>query len=423
MVEKGGGGKTVASKVLTQRYLETLRPSTEAFKVKDALTPGLSFRVATDGAITAYVACRVKGASKGISSPIGIFLRADGRSGDKSLQELRDRANEITKAARAGRNIIKEEVAATVEAERAITVRQLINRYVSSRVKGKLRTAAEIERRLLRALEPIESQKAEQIRRRDIITLLDEVAEDGREREAEKRRQTIGAMFRWAISKDLIQDDPTAGIPVYDPGTPRDRVLSEEEIRNLWRFLESAPVPEAHANVLRLQLLLGARVGEIAGMTGQEIDEGSWIWTLPAARSKNGKPRATPLVGRARDIVAARLSAGPLFLTERRTPLSASTMGSWVRSMRAKITPEHFGTHDLRRTVASMLDDMGVPRDVIGALIGHESGERNATVLRRHYLKTEGIEKKKSALLAWDARLRLICSPDQAGAVVPFRRP
>src|SRR5262245_64346592 len=99
-----------------------------------------------------------------------------------------------------------------------LTIEKLIELYVRRRVAGWLRTAKEIESRLKRALFPILHRYTGEIRRRDIRELLDAVADRGFEREAEKRRQTVGAMFRWALS----QEDATAGLKGYDPGTPRD---------------------------------------------------------------------------------------------------------------------------------------------------------------------------------------------------------
>lgn len=421
-VAKGGAGRTLAPKALTNTILLSLKKGKEPFRIRDTKTAGLSVRVSTAGVVTFYVTARVKGSGEVFSRPIGRF------SDDLTLQQARDRAEEITKAARAGRYLIEEEKQARREVEDALTIEALIERYLRSRVRGKLRTAEEIDRRLRRGLKPLLGMKAETVRRKHIRELLDEVAESGREREAEKRRQTIGAMFRWAVAKDLLEIDPVAGLPAYDPGTPRDRILPADEIRALVRWLDSDSVPPAHATVLRLQLLLGARVGEIAGMKVEEINRETWVWTLPAARSKNGRPRATPIIGWAREILAPLLddaNTGALFLTEQNSVLSSSTVGAWLRSNRnrGRIGIGHFTTHDLRRTFASNLDEMGISRDLIGALIGHESGERGTAVLRRHYLKSESLERKAAVLASWETRLREICEGgSRSGGVVPFRK-
>jgi integrase len=189
----------------------------------------------------------------------------------------------------------EEEKRAAVAAR--ITIEQLIELYVRRRVTGRLRTAKEIERRLKRALTPIIQRHAEDIRRKNLRELFDQCADNGIEREAERRRQTVGAMFRWALSQDIVEIDPTAGLKAYDPGTPRDRVLSIEEIKSLWEWLDSDDLPRDPADILKLELLTGARCGEISGLCWEEINRDEWIWTLPAARSKNKRPRVTPLVG------------------------------------------------------------------------------------------------------------------------------
>ena len=114
-------------------------------------------------------------------------------------------------------------------------------------------------------------------------------------------------MFKWGEALDYVGADPTRGLPTYDQGQPRDRVLKADEIRVVWPWFER--LPSAVCDALRVQLFVGARISEIIGMTGKEIDCVKWLWTLPAARSKNGKQRVTPLVGHARAIIEARLDA------------------------------------------------------------------------------------------------------------------
>ena len=285
--------------------------------------------------------------------------------------------------------------------------------------------AADIERRLNRALAPMLLRYADELRRRDIRELLDAVADQGFEREAEKRRQTIGAMFRWALSQDIVEVDPTAGLKGYDPGTPRDRVLSVEEIEALWSWLDTDVLPRDAADILRLQLLTGARCGEISGLCAEEIDRRQWNWTLPAARSKNKRPRVTPLVGTARRIIETRLltvEAGPLFTAETGNALTAASIGHYLLARRGKLPIDKFTTHDLRRTVATMLAEMGVALDLVAAVVGHEAGGKETRTLIRHYVRTDLIDRKSHALRAWDERLQRIVTGREAANVIQFER-
>ena len=396
-----GSGLTRGMVSFTHRALEALRPSYTPYRVSDQRCVGLAVRVAPSGVKTWDLAYRIRGSGK-------VRRVSLGRVADVSLEKARERANELTSASRAGRDLIAEESDSRAAAASRLTIEKLIALYVRRRVAGRLRTAADIERRLNRALAPILDRHADDIRRRDIRELLDAVADQGIEREAEKRRQTVGAMFRWALSQDIVETDPTAGLKAYDPGTPRDRVLSAEEIEALWKWLEAGALPPDPVDILKLQLATGARCGEISGLFAEEIDRQQWTWTLPAARSKNKRPRVTPLVGIARQIVEARLStvqSGPLFTAETGTPFTAAHIGHYLLARRDKLPIDKFTTHDLRRTVATLLTEMGIALDLVAAVVGHEAGGRETRTLVRHYVRTDLVERKKTVLEAWSHRL------------------
>jgi integrase len=186
---------------------------------------------------------------------------------------------------------------------------------------------------LRRTLKPVLYRCAGDLCRRDIRELLDVLVDHGLVREAEKRRQTVGTMFRWALSQDIVEADPTAGLNGYGAGTPRDRVLTVEEIEALWRWFDSGSLSPDAADILRLELLIGARCGEISGLRAEEIDRDKWLWTLPPARSKNGRQRITPIVGAAREIIERRLSdvdKGPLFVIETGAVITSAHIGHYL---------------------------------------------------------------------------------------------
>ena len=400
----GGSGLTRGTACLTHRSIEALRPAEQPYRISDQRCIGLAVRVAPSGAKTWDLAFRIRGSGK-------VRRMSLGRVADVSLEKARERANELTSAARGGRDLIAEEERDRVAAASRFTIENLIELYVRRRVAGRLRTAREIESRLRRALSPILDRYADDIRRRDIRELLDAVAERGSEREAEKRRQTVGAMFRWALSQDIVETDPTAGLRAYDPGTPRNRVLTAEEIQAFWTWLDSQILPRDAAAILKLQLLTGARCGEISGLCADEIDRVQWNWTLPAARSKNKRPRVTPLIGLTRQIIEDRLqtvASGPLFTAETGAVLTAAHIGHYLLARRDRLPIDKFTTHDLRRTVATMLTEMGVALELVAALVGHEAGSRETRTLVRHYVRTDLIERKVHVLRAWDERLQAI---------------
>jgi hypothetical protein len=296
-----GAGLTRSALLLTHRTIEALSPAEAPYRVPDQRCKGLAVRVAPSGMKTWDLAYRIRGTGK-------MRRLSLGRTTDVGLEQARDRANELTSAARGGRDLVAEEDETRDAAASRITVGSLIDLYLRRRVIGRLRTAKEIESRLRRTLAPMLQRCAAEICRRDIRELLDAIVDQGLAREAEKRRQTVGAMFRWALSQDIVEADPTAGLKAYDPGTPRDRVLTVEEVETLWKWLDSDALSLDAADILKLELLTGARCGEISGLRADEIDRHKWTWTLPAARSKNGRQRVTPIVGLAREMLEQRLS-------------------------------------------------------------------------------------------------------------------
>ena len=301
----------------------------------------------------------------------------------------------------------------------------MIDLYLRRRAYGRLRTAKDIESRLRRTLTPILQRYAADICRRDIREILDAIADRGQGREAEKRRQVCTAMFRWALSQDILELDPTAGLKAYDPGTPRDRVLTVEEIEAFWKWLDSDAVPRDLADILKLELLTGARCGEISGLCAEEIDHRKWIWTLPPARSKNGRQRVTPIVGVAREILEPRLSdieKGPLFMTGTGSVMTSAHIGHYLLTRRPRLPIAMFTTHDLRRTFATMLAEMGVALDLVAAIVGHEAGGKNTRTLIRHYVHSDLIDRKAQALRAWDERLKAILTGEQAARVARLSR-
>jgi hypothetical protein len=223
-----GSGLSRGPQMLTHRSIQALRPAEAPYRVPDQRCKGLAVRVAPSGVKTWDLAYRIRGTKK-------MRRLSLGRTSDVGLEQARERANELTGAARGGRDLIAEEEEIRRAAAQEITVRRLIDDYARQRVTGRLRTAKAIESCLRRTLAPIFDRKAGDIRRRDLRELIDPIARAGHQRAAEKNRQIIGAMFRWALSQDKIETDPTAGLAAYDPGTPRDRVLNGEEIATLWR--------------------------------------------------------------------------------------------------------------------------------------------------------------------------------------------
>jgi integrase len=201
--------------------------------------------------------------------------------------------------------------------------------------------------------------------------------------------------------------------------------LTLEEIELVWKWLETDALSLEAADILKLELLTGARCGEISGLCAEEIDRQKWTWTLPAARSKNGRQRVTPIVGLAREMLEQRLSGvdkGPLFLLDKGVVVSSAHIGHYLLTRRMTLPIAVFTSHDLRRTFATMLAEMGITLDLVAAIVGHESGGKDTRTLVRHYVHTDMVERKAQALRAWDERLKGIVMGREPAKVVLLPR-
>lgn len=255
-----GAGKSLSKTVLTHRGIEAMKPSADAYRVPDIRCPGLAIRVAPSGVKTWDMAFRIRGAS-------GVKRKALGAFPAVGLDDARDRASALLRAAQAGRDLLAEEEVAKAEAAARMTVDELIEEYLK-RACGKLRTRHEIKLRLRRALVSIKDEPAETVLRRDIRKILNETNDRGAPREAEKQRQSIGAMFAFAVSQDITPQNPVRGLQSYSSGEYRDRILAPAEIKTFWDWLPSSGMAPDYVDALRLQFCMGTRQYE--GMTSGE---------------------------------------------------------------------------------------------------------------------------------------------------------
>jgi integrase len=98
--------------------------------------------------------------------------------------------------------------------------------------------------------------------------------------------------------------------------------------------------------------------------------------------------------------------------------MTSAHIGHYLLTRRARLPIAAFTTHDLRRTFATMLAEMGVALDLVAAIVGHESGGKYTRTLVRHYVRTDLLERKTHALKTWDERLKAIVMGAEAAKVV-----
>jgi integrase len=261
----------------------------------------------------------------------------------------------------------------------------------------------------------------------DIHALIDETKRlgvPGRKRRSDKPTEglartmltTMSAMFTWLVQRRRVEKNPCAGVQGPSKAEPRDRVLSAAEIVKFWRATDSVLPPYGAA--LKLLLLTGCRREECAGMRRQsELSDDLSTWTIPGARTKNGKPHVVPLPPLARKIIAAIPAAGDLvFTTNGSVPISG--WGRVKRRLDKAMKVPAWVIHDLRRSFVTGLAELGVQPHVIELCVNHTSGARGGVA--GVYNRSELMPERKAALERWAEHVAGLAA-GRTAKVVPMR--
>jgi integrase len=237
------------------------------------------------------------------------------------------------------------------------------------------------------------------ITRRDVNELIDAVVDRGAAVMARRLHSHLHRLFRWSVGRGILETNPMADLPKPGSAAKRDRVLTNAELATVWKAADRTAWPFGPA--VRLLILTAARRDEIGSLRWSEL-HGDEI-RIPAERSKSGEPRVIPLSAAAVELIGAMPRRGDhVFST------NGSGLGGWSKAKRAldAAAVELNGgpvagwrLHDIRRTVATGLQRLGVGLQVIESVLGHVGGSRAGIVgvYQRHQFARE----KRAALAAW----------------------
>ncbi|MGE0852439.1 MAG: tyrosine-type recombinase/integrase, partial [Hyphomicrobiaceae bacterium] len=324
----------------------------------------------------------------------------------KSLAEAKDEALVLAVAVKGG----SDPLVARRAGEAAETFASLANQYIAEHRQrnargGKpSRATAEIDR-LLRAdiLPVIGHHRAEAVTKRQVMETVEAVAARGSFVTADHVLGLVRAIYNWANSTGRLEVNPTFGLKKRNAGKPRERVLSDIEVRTLWQALDAAPkLSDEIRTALKLELLLGVRIGEALGAARSEVDLELGVWTIPAHRTKAEREHRLPLSPLAVELLRTALDrAGDspwLFPSPiDGQPIRPKSASRVLLRVRDKIGVPGIGTHDLRRTLATGLGNMGVADEVIERVLNHAP----RTVAGKHYNHAKHFEPMRHALEAW----------------------
>jgi integrase len=230
---------------------------------------------------------------------------------------------------------------------------------------------------------PIES-----IRRSHVHALLDrivagEFARDNKPSPvmANRTQAVINVVFAWYADRDDDFTNPLAGMKRKAKEKARERTLTDDELRAVWKTAEANPHP--FGNYIRFLLLTACRRNEAAELPWSELN-GDWL--LPAARNKAGVELLRPLSETAQKIIASQPKVGEyVFSTDGDGVHHLSGYGRRKQAFDQASGTSGWTLHDLRRTARSLMARAGVPDQHAEQCLGHTIGGVAGTYNRHSY--------------------------------------
>lgn len=302
----------------------------------------------------------------------------------------------------------------------AFTVSDLVHEYIEKYAKPKKKSWVVDQRILNKELVSVFGRmKAKDIKRRDIVLLLDKIVERPAPIIANRTLAVIRKMFNFALSRSILESSPCVAIQAPSKENRRDRILSEVEVKAFWERLDVANMTGLTKLALKLQLVTAQRKGEIAGAEWRDID-GGW-WTIPKEKAKNGLSHRVPLSPMALELLkqVKELSGGSRWIFPSKfRPTRHITEPAIDRAVRnnKNVFGFHFVPHDLRRTAASLMTGAKIPRLVVSKILNHVEGGVTAVYDRHSY-----DDEKRQALETWARKLESILTGQVAGKIIGLR--
>lgn len=414
----------MARRTLTDTFIKALRPAPAGKREHhwDLQVHRFGVRVTDQGARTFILYVRVPPGRV----PARLKL---GDASDMRLAAARVKAKEWLDLVAQGKDPRQIEREARLAQRRAlrVTFAVVAADWLAEKVRGKQRQARAVENDLMREFIPHWGNRPiVDISARDMRDLIGKV-KDRAPASARNLLSHLKRLFGWAVEQDYgLIESPAANLRaqnIIGAKVARDRVLSDVELRAMWRAAGTLGYP--YSEIIRLLALTGGRKSEIARARWREFDLDKRVWTIPAERMKGGAAHLVPLVDDALAILAGLPEFGKgdhLFSST----FGAKAVGGFGRAkkrldaaMAAELghAVEPFVIHDIRRTMRTGLSALPVTDKVRELVIAHAQGGMHKVYDLHSYR-----DEKRQALELWAARLRKIVDRTDNVVALPPRR-
>jgi integrase len=374
------------------------------------------------------------------------FTAVKDRDGNVVKLGIRDQAAQLHAKVKLGQDPAGDKTEAR---KRAIDTFEIVAKEYLGEKKGSTRagTYTETERHILKHAKTLNGLQVAKISRLDITTLVGVIKKNSGPVAANRVRSTLSDFFGWAISegKGGVENNPVLGTKKSDEFS-RERVLKDHELRAIWKHSGD----DDYGSIIKLLMLTGQRADEIAGLARSEIGKATVpekrvsdaiklppfdvdAIDLPGERTKNKRPHIVPLSPRALKILEARPervnNGGALrgFVFG----LGQRGFSGWSRCKERldKRIEEDFGKpfdhwtpHDLRRTLSTQMNELGILPHVVEAILNHVSSHQSGKKgVGGVYNKALYLRERVDALNLWADHLAWIVEGHQNN-VTPLKR-
>lgn len=256
--------------------------------------------------------------------------------------------------------------------------------------------------------------KASDIKKGDIIKILHAITERGSMIMANRMRAYLSAMFQYGIFFDdsvesitkqtqfFIQSNPVTAVQRTVKNEKKGvRSLNENEVEIFWRALDRSKMSVFKVNVLKLILLTGSRVEEMAGLRWDEIDYSEQTISFPSARTKNKLPHIIPINDAMLGIIKTNPRLHDVYLfpaANNIEPQKVDGFSQAITRLLKKVNIDKFTPRDLRRTFKTLAGKAGISKEIRDRLQNHAHQD----VSSLHYDRYDYLKEKRAAMDIWN---------------------
>ena len=287
-----------------------------------------------------------------------------------------------------------------------LTFADLVNEFLAIKeMTVRSHTLTEMRRYLQGSyFKPLHSMPADTVSRKDIAARLLVITRESGSATATWAHAAMSGLFAWAMGQGLCEVNPVVGINRPKKTPPRERVLSDLELATIWHALED----DDFGRIVRLLMLLGQRRTEVGSMTWRELDLDRGLWTIPGTRTKNGRPHTLPLPPIAEAIIASvpRMVGRDHLFGARASGFTSWPFAKKRLDVQLGDKVEAWVLHDLRRSCATRMCDLGIQPHVVEQILNHQSGHRAGIV--GVYNRSSYEREVRAALTLWNDHIRTL---------------